>query len=215
MAARWRSTTAVMVLLAALVLVSACGGGGGGNDNEPELPPPTATPQRTATGAQTPAPGATPTPQGGVTNVPTKTGTTPEPTETPGATPAATATPPGTLGTKARFTITAAEPLFGFQLAITYPIAKGSFAGSGRLVQCSTPSREIFVKNDHDDGTLELLLANAFSLAFPVIIDCTFDAGGGAGVSASELVVTGKEVTDEMGLVGDPSTLTVAIDVTS
>jgi hypothetical protein len=207
MVAHWMWTARVLVLAASIALSSGCGSGGGGGDNEPDPLPsstPTATAARTATGAATPA----------RTGTPTDGLTPPAATITPSiATPVPTATASGAIGTNARLTVTSRQALFGFQLTVTYPVAKGSFSGSANHVQCSTPSRELFVKNDHDDGTLELLLANAFPLAFPVIIDCTFDAGGGPGVSASELAITGKEVTDETGAVGDPATLTIAVEV--
>lgn len=50
-------------------------------------------------------------------------------------------------------------------------------------------------------------------MAFPVTITCTFDVGGGQQLLAADVAVGDTEVPDESGAVGDPSTLTVDVDV--
>ena len=44
--------------------------------------------------------------------------------------------------------------LQAYQVEITYPLGKGSFAGSADLVACTAGADSIFVANDRDDGTL-------------------------------------------------------------
>lgn len=209
---------AVVVALGMTVACGGGGGGGGGNDNDvPGDPTFTPTPARTATGpgARTPTPSRTSTPVGGTPVDATAT----EPELTPGGTPTgdtptATATPVGGGTTaKVTFDITTGNALFGFQFTVTYPTGKGGFAGSANHVTCSTPSREIFTKNDQDDGKLILSLANTLVLAFPVRIDCRFDLVGGQGLTPADVGITATEVTDETGEVGDPATLVVAVGV--
>lgn len=199
---------ALAVLVVAAGMIAACGGGGGGGTDEDPTGATTATTALTSTpAALTPTPAQTSTPSG-----PTATDTDPGATPSDG-TPTANATPAGGTPSNVAFDITSAEALFGFQFTVTYPTGKGAFHGSANLVSCATPSREIFTKNDKDDGNLILSLANIAALAFPVHIDCRFDVFGGQVLTPADVVITGTEVTDETGAVGDPATLAVAIGV--
>jgi hypothetical protein len=165
------------MLVTALALTGGCGdndNSGNGNDNGN-------TPVVTRT--------ATPAPV-----IPTATPQAPVATVTAVAEPTVTPTPTGTTTQQVSFDFTANEALQGFQVNVTYPIANGSFQGSGAGVTCSLTGggNALFTKNDKDDGNLVLSVAGAENLTFPVNISCTFE---GSEVMGSDIALTVTEVT--------------------
>ncbi len=181
----------VMITVVA-VLVSGCGDGAdnesNGNDNGGPVPIRTATPApiRTAT----PASNVTPT----------------------GFAPSGTPTPGGALQQFVNIDFTTTEGVQGFQVQVSYPIEKGSFAGSGSAVACSITGggAAFFTKNDKDDGDLVLSVAGAENLIFPVEIACQFDAT--SPITSSDIAVTVDEVTQNNAS-GDTRVLTATASV--
>ena len=109
------------------------------------------------------------------------------------------------------FTVGATAAVQGFQFRVVYPTSKGSFVGDADAVSCTTSAAGIFTKNDIDaSGRLNLSVASTTNLTLPLTIDCVFGAVG--TVAASDLAVTVDEVTQN-GLPGNPSVLSVGVDV--
>jgi hypothetical protein len=178
----------VGMLVAGLALASGCGdndNSDNGNDNGGVNP----TPIRTST------PGAAPTSTPG--------NATPVPTATGGG---------GTTDQTVTFNLAATEAVEGFKITVTYPTAKGGFAGSADAVECTTSGDGIFVPNDNDNGTLQLVAAKVpGTLTFPQTITCTFEAT--STLAASDLTATVSETTQNGGQAGDPSVVTVTTNV--
>ncbi len=97
----------------------------------------------------------------------------------------ALAPPPATTPVAVHFMLQATAALEGFQLGVTYPLAKGGFRGSADGVACTSNGGGFFVANDRDDGTLVLLQANVTALTFPIEIVCLFDQSAGAGAKGN------------------------------
>jgi hypothetical protein len=110
------------------------------------------------------------------------------------------------------FLLAATAALQGYHLEVTYPPAKGGFAGSADAVECTSSGDGIFIPNDRDDGTLALIQASAVPLAFPHTITCRFALQGAAVLEPADLGVTVVEVV-ENGAPGDPADLTVGVVV--
>lgn len=178
----------VGMLVAALAVTSGCGdndNSDNGNDNGGANP----TPIRTST----PAP------------VPTQTAGAPDPT------PTATGGGAPTDQT-VTFSLAATEAVEGFKITVTYPTAKGNFAGSADAVECTTSGDGIFVPNDNDNGSLQLVAAKVpGTLTFPQTITCTFEAT--STLAASDLTATVTETTQNGGQAGDPTVVTVTTGV--
>lgn len=178
----------VGMLVTALALTSGCGdndNSDNGNDNGGANP----TPIRTST----PAP------------VPTQTAGAPDPT------PTATGGGAPTDQT-VTFSLAATEAVEGFKITVTYPTAKGNFAGSADAVECTTSGDGIFVPNDNDNGSLQLVAAKVpGTLTFPQTITCTFEAT--STLAASDLTATVSETTQNGGQAGDPTVVTVTTGV--
>lgn len=174
----------VGMLVAALALTSGCGD----NDNSDN-------------GNDNAAPIRTATPNAGPTATPNNP--TPVPTATAGG---------GTTDQTVTFALAATEAVEGFKITVTYPTAKGSFAGSADAVECTTSGDGIFVPNDADNGTLQLVAAKVpGTLTFPQTITCTFEAT--STLAASDLTATVTETTQNGGQAGDPSVVTVTTTV--
>jgi len=205
-----RGIVSIAVVIVLGVGAGCGGGGGGGNDNGGVAGTP--TPARTFVSATQTIVGATPTAHTSTVPTPTPVGdgvTPPNPTPI--------ATPSGTQGSATVvFHVSATATVLGFQFSIP-PTAKGRFSGSAALVQCTTPSRELFTKNGKDDGTLILSLAFPTALALPATISCTFDVAAGQQLLATDVTISDTEVTvlsnDQKGVVGDPSMLVVDVSV--
>ena len=178
----------VGMLVAALAVTSGCGdndNSDNGNDNGGVNP----TPIRTST----PAPN------------PTQTAGAPDPT------PTATGGG-GTTDQTVTFALAATEAVEGFKITVAYPTAKGSFAGSADSVECTTTGDGIFVPNDNDNGSLQLVAAKVpGTLTFPQTITCTFEAT--STLAASDLTATVTETTQNGGQAGDPTVVTVTTTV--
>lgn len=178
----------VGMLVAALAVTSGCGdndNSDNGNDNGGANP----TPIRTST------PGVNPTATAG--------NPTPNPTATTGG---------GVTDQTVTFTLAATEAVEGFKITVTYPTAKGSFAGSADAVECTTSGDGIFVPNDNDNGSLQLVAAKVpGTLTFPQTITCTFEAT--STLAASDLTATVSETTQNGGQAGDPTVVTVTTGV--
>jgi hypothetical protein len=110
------------------------------------------------------------------------------------------------------FVFNATAALQRFQVEVTYPFAKGGFAGSASNVACSSNGDGFFVVNDRDDGTLALLQANVVPLSFPIDITCHFDQLSGQTLQSSDVGVTVVEVVED-GAPGDPAQLLVDVTV--
>jgi hypothetical protein len=109
------------------------------------------------------------------------------------------------------FSVGATAPLQAFQIQVSYPVAKGSFVGSGADVSCTSDGAGVFTKNENDAaGTLVLSNANTSAMTFPVTIRCGFTAVG--TVAGTDFTVLVQEVTQNNAL-GDPSTLSVGVGV--
>ena len=201
-----------IAVVIALGVGTGCGGGGGGGNDNGGVAGTTPTPARTFVPATQTIVGATPTAHTSTVPTPTPVGdgvTPPNPTPI--------ATPSGTQGSATVvFHVSATATVLGFQFSVP-PTAKGRFSGSAALVQCTTPSRELFTKNGKDDGTLILSLAFPTALALPATISCTFDVAAGQQLLATDVTISDTEVTvlsnDQKGVVGDPSMLVVDISV--
>jgi hypothetical protein len=167
-------------------MTAGCGDNDNGNDNGNDNQAP--NPTRTAT----PGPNPTQTPTGGG-----------DPTTTPTPDGAATAN-------TVTFNVAASAAAQGFDLQVTYPTDKGEFRGSADGVACTTTSGGSFVPNDLDNGTLRLVVGNATNLTFPYTITCTYDAT--SAVASGDFAVTVRSVVQN-GVDGDPSILTVTVDV--
>lgn len=128
--------------------------------------------------------------------------------------PARPAAPPPARGGTATVTFRAIArtALEGFNLLVTYPVDAGEFVGSADQVSCTTAAGGLFIPNDHDDGTMNLIVANAQALPFPIAISCRFALAAGATIGSGSFAVHVAEVTSN-GRTGDPSLLTVAVDV--
>jgi hypothetical protein len=142
---------------------------------------------------------------------PTRT-TTPGPVATQTPAPQATATPTTGTTASASFEITATTGLQGFDIRVAYPTGKGSFAGEGENVECTTTATANFVKNDQENGTLVLIVASTSNLTFPINITCTFAENAGQSLASGDLTATVREVTAN-GAPGDTSTLQVGVNV--
>lgn len=152
---------------------------------------------------------------GGVNPTPIRTSTpAPQPTQTAGApdpTPTATGGG-GTTDQTVTFSLAATEAVEGFKITVTYPTAKGSFAGSADAVECTTSGDGIFVPNDNDNGSLQLVGAKVpGTLTFPQTITCVFEAT--STLAASDLTATVTETTQNGGQAGDPTVVTVTAGV--
>jgi hypothetical protein len=173
-----------------------------GSGGATPTPTPTAMPSPTATETATPggAGSATPTPTDGAP--------TPTPTDdVPTPTPTATAT---SVTVKIDLSTSLLATLVG--LDVTYPTAKGGFAGSGNAVSCDTDALGLFSPNDDDDGLLGLDLSLGLGLSFPLTITCTFDLLPGETLIAADLQVT---VDDFLNLLLplDPSQLGIVTQI--
>ncbi len=185
---RVRVTSKLVVVAAGLAL--AFGAGCGGNDNNGNDnnggPVPTRTPTAVAQTATPGAPTVTPTPAGGVE---TRTVT---------------------------FTADSSAQLLSFTVRVGYPIAKGSFTGSGATTMCDSAAPN-FQKNDLDDGTLVLVSASTGNLTFPITITCTFDQESGQTLEDADItpVVQSVGTLDGSGnpVAGDPASLNVTAQV--
>jgi hypothetical protein len=111
-----------------------------------------------------------------------------------------------------RFHLEATTAIQGLHLEIGYPVAKGGFVGSADGVACFSSGSGFFIPNDRDDGTMALLQANAVALTFPFDIRCRFEQATGATLTAADLDITIKEVTED-GAVGDPSHLIATVEL--
>lgn len=109
-----------------------------------------------------------------------------------------------------RMTVDARVPVQAFLLRVRYPTSKGSFQGSGEDVACTTEARGIFTRNDDDQGSLMLSVADATELAFPIDITCLF--GAEQGIAMEDLDVVVQEVVSNNGS-ADPSFVTVDVAV--
>ncbi len=125
----------------------------------------------------------------------------------PGRMPAARST-----STTVVFRTIARTAIEGFDLLVTYPLAAGDFAGSADQVQCTTIAGALLAANDHDDGTLRLLVASAQTLPSSLNITCRFTLAPGTVLDARTIAVAVREVASG-GRVADRSLLTVAVDV--
>jgi hypothetical protein len=110
------------------------------------------------------------------------------------------------------FRAVARTALEGFNLLVTYPVDAGDFVGSADQVSCSTSGSVLFVANDHDDGAMNLIVASAQALPFPIAITCRFAIAAGAAIGPGSFAVHVAEVTSD-ARPGDPALLTVAVDV--
>ena len=182
-----KSGLTVGLMVAALALASGCGdndNSDNGNDNGGANP----TPVRTSTPAAPTATAGNPTPA---------------PTSTGGGAP---------TDQTVTFDLTATEAVEGFKISVTYPTAKGSFAGTADAVECTTSGDGIFVPNDNDNGTLQLVAAKVpGTLTFPQTITCTFEAT--STLAASDITATVTETTQNGGQAGDPTVVTVTTGV--
>jgi hypothetical protein len=212
MKGRVGSRIALIVVVVALTMGAGCGsgGGGGGEDaNDNQASGTTPTPTHAVDQERTPTPNPTSTPAGATPVGATPVGATPV-----GATPVPTATPASAGATvRVDFTITAHAALLGFQFTALYPTISGSFTDSGARVHCPLGPPGIFAKNDQDNGNLILAAANTTPLPRALTISCTFDVVAGQVLGAEDVGIAVTEVTDDSGAVGDPSTLTVTVDV--
>jgi hypothetical protein len=122
----------------------------------------------------------------------------PQRTATPGGGVSPTPQVTATAGAQTRnvtFTANSSASILGFDLRVAYPTAKGSFTGSADAVACSTTAGGVLTKNDQDNGTLILSVANSSNLTFPITINCTFDDTSGGTLAAGDLTATVREVT--------------------
>ena len=109
------------------------------------------------------------------------------------------------------FAVSASAPVQGLQVRVTYPVAQGTFVGSGASTSCSSDGGGFFASNDIDaTGTLIFSIVNATDLTFPITVRCGFSAVG--AIAASDFSVQVEEVTQN-AVVGDPSVLTIGVDV--
>lgn len=102
--------------------------------------------------------------------------------------------------------------LQGIDLRVTYPRDAGDFVGSADAVDCTAGGGGNFTPNDHDDGTMRLLVASAFPLTFPLDITCRFAVAAGASINARDIGVRVAEVTSN-NVRADPGLLSVSVDV--
>jgi hypothetical protein len=128
------------------------------------------------------------------------------------ATPAVAPRGPAPTLVPVHFTFDATAALQGYQVEVTYPLAKGGFAGSADGVACTANGDVIFVANDRDDGTLVLLEADVSPLAFPRDVRCTFAQAPGETLASGDLAVTVVEVV-EANAPGDPADLLAQITI--
>jgi hypothetical protein len=108
------------------------------------------------------------------------------------------------------FVAVASSELEGFQLVVIYPRAAGDFVGSGNGVDCRKTGDGRLVANDHDDGTLNLFVASANALTFPLEVVCRFTVGANANLDAG-LIAVNVAAVSAGGKGGDPSVLSVSV----
>jgi hypothetical protein len=219
-----KSGLTIGMLVAALAMTGGCGE----NDNS------TNSPNNTPTGNPTPKRTSTPVTGATSTLIAATTTPAPEPTSTPGG---------QTTAVTVSFPLTATTTLQGLQFAVVYPTVKGSFSGTGDAVVCGTgtcsggskdgqpcqsvdPAKPdcpggtcggrasgVLTRNDEDNGTLKLSLADPPAIAFPVTIRCVFDENAGQTLSTSDLTTPVTEVTNSGGTPGDPTSLSIGVTI--
>jgi hypothetical protein len=108
------------------------------------------------------------------------------------------------------FRAVASSDVDGFELLVIYPRSAGDFVGLRNSVDCRKSGDATLFADDHEDGTLRLLVASSHALAFPFDVVCRFTVEPNAILTAKLIAVNVAEVTTGNER-GDPATLTVSV----
>ncbi len=98
----------------------------------------------------------------------------------------------------------------GFDLFVIYPRSAGDFVGSRNGVDCRDTGNATLFADDHEDGTLRILVAGSGALTFPLDVVCRFTVAPNASLTSRLIAVNVAEVTAG-GANADPSVLTVSV----
>jgi hypothetical protein len=109
------------------------------------------------------------------------------------------------------FHVTARTALEGFDLRVAYPRSLGAFGNSAKQAECTAGTGALVVANDRG-GALQVLVASATALPFPLDVFCRFTLEPGAGLDAGAFTVRVAEVTSD-GKRADPALLLVSVFV--
>jgi hypothetical protein len=108
------------------------------------------------------------------------------------------------------FHAVASTEVDGFDLFVIYPRAAGDFVGSRNGVDCRENGNATLFADDHEDGTLRILVAGSGALTFPFDVVCRFTVAPNASLTSRLIAVNVNEVSAG-GKQADPSVLTVSI----
>ena len=108
------------------------------------------------------------------------------------------------------FRAVASTAVDGFDLLVIYPHAAGDFVGSRNGVDCRQTGNATLFADDHEDGTLRILVAGRDALTFPFDVVCRFTVAPNASLTSRLIAVNVVEVSVG-GERSDPSVLTVSV----
>src|SRR5262249_24869455 len=106
------------------------------------------------------------------------------------------------------FRATARTGLEGFDIRVAYPQSMRSFRASGGGAECNAGTGMLVMANDRGRGELQVLVASASALPFPLDVFCRFTLASGAALDPSAFTVRVAEVTSD-GKKANPDLLLV------